>query len=312
MDDETGRAPGSAPDITRPAWRRITGIFAFVLVVGIAACSSTAVLDEHLVGWQGEHDQQTHDFAHQSFALNRQLSSQADAVASSRALNWSHYAEPMLQTATRSRTVHEAQGRALVLERFLAHMHADPDVGATEEWFTGQVRAIEAEADAAAAETAAVTGTFAAPLAMGEDAFRGVAAAAAREGRVRGEALQLADLRRTAGNYFRRLGYDERTLAFDRGDGATPVPDEHLIAGVDRRLGWAALRQSILEPRTCTTVEARVHCAPVPAGTAPPVVAQDQEVVTPPPPRSILPGDTNRWSEPKVRAPDLLERRPGW
>ena len=77
---------------------------------------------------------------------------------------------------------------------------------------------------------------------MSEESFGRITRAAAAEGRVRGEAMQLADLRRTAANYFRRLGYDKGTLAFDRGDGTAPAPDERLLAGVDGRLGWPGLR----------------------------------------------------------------------
>lgn len=283
-----------------------------MLAASSAACSSDRVLDEHLAGWQSQHDAQTHAFAHDSFALNRRASAEADTPARSGVLQWPDYADPMLATATQTRAVHQAQGRALVLDRFLAHMRADPDVGATEAWIGGEVGAIKAAADAVGAEIAALANAFAGPLAMSEDTFRRVANAAAEEGRVRGEALQLADLRRTAGNYFRRLGYDERTLAFDRGDGSVPVPDLRLVADVERRLGWAGLRQAILQPRTCARPETVVTCAPAPAGTAPPVVAQDQPLAVPPLDRSILPGDNVRWSDPRLRAPDLLKRRPGW
>ncbi len=163
-----------------------------------------------------------------------------------------------------------------------------------------------------AAETAAVAGAFDGPLAMNEETFRRVAGAAAREGRVRGEALQLADLRRTAGNYFRRLGYDERTLAFDRGDRSAPVPDERLVASVEGRLGWAGLRHAILQPRTCTQAGMSVSCAPAPADAGPVVLTEGEELAPPPLDPSILPGDNIRWSEPRVRATDLLKRRPGW
>lgn len=304
--------PGPALQATRRAPGRITGIFAAFLATAAAGCSSTSVVDDHLAGWQREHDAQTHAFAHDSFALNRQASEEAARLAGSGSLLWADYAEPMLRTATRSRAVHQAQGRAVALERFLTLMRTDPDAATTEAWFAERVRATEAAADEAAAETAAVAGAFDRPLPISEDTFRRVAAAAAREGRVRGEALQLADLRRTAGNYFRRRGYDERTLAFDRGDGSEPVPDERLVASVESRLGWAGLRQAILRPRTCAQAEAEVTCAPEPPGTGPVVITEGEGLAPPPLDPSILPGDNIRWSEPRMRSTDLLKRRPGW
>lgn len=299
------------PETTRRAPRRITLLFACLLASGLSACSSSPAIDGYVAGWQAEHDAQTHAFAHDSFALNRQAEAQAAALARSGALAWPHYAEPLLRTATRSRTVHQAQGRALVLERFLAHMRAAPDVAATEAWFAGQVEAIEAAAAAAGSETAAEVDAFASPMPMSEESFGRITRAAAGEGLVRGEAMQLADLRRSTANYFRRLGYDKGTLAFDRGDGTEPGPDERLHAGVDGRLGWAGLRQAILQPRSCIREAATVTCAPAPAG-APPPVAEDEPLAPPPPQRSLLPGESIRWAEPKVRAPDLLDRRPGW
>lgn len=299
------------PETTRRAPRRITLLFACVLASGLSACSSSPAIDGYVAGWQAEHDAQTHAFAHDSFALNRQADAQGAALARSGALAWPHYAEPLLRTATRSRTVHQAQGRALVLERFLAHMRAAPDVAATEHWFAGQVEAIEAAAAAVGSETAAEVRAFASPMSMSEESFGRITRAAAGEGRVRGEAMQLADLRRSTANYFRRLGYDKGTLAFDRGDGTEPGPDERLLAGVDGRLGWAGLRQAILQPRSCIREAATVTCAPAPAG-APPPVAEDEPLAPPPPQRSLLPGESIRWAEPKVRAPDLLDRRPGW
>jgi hypothetical protein len=288
---------------------RITPLFAGLLAIGLAACSSPPI-DEYLAGWQAEHDAQTHAFAHDSFALNREAEAQSAALVRSRSLNWPHYGEPLLRTATRSRTVHQAQGRALVLERFLAHMRTAPDVAATEQWFAGQVQAVEAAAAAAGGETAAVVRAFGSALPMSEESFGRVTRAAAAEGRVRGEAMQLADLRRTAANYFRRLGYDKATLAFDRGDGTGTVADERMLAGVDGRLGWPRLRQAILQPRSCAQEGAVVICAPASDGTPPPVV--EDEPMAPPPQRSLLPGESIRWAEPKVRAPDLLDRRPGW
>ncbi len=109
---------------TRRAPGQITGIFAGLLAAVVAGCASAPVADEHLAGWQGEHDAQTHTFAHDSFALNREASEEAARLARSGSLRWPDYAEPILRTATRSRAVHQAQGRALVLERFLARMRA--------------------------------------------------------------------------------------------------------------------------------------------------------------------------------------------
>lgn len=306
-----GRVPLPARETTSARALWITLVFAGLFAGGVSACSSAPNLDAHLAGWQAEHDAATHAFAHESFTLNRQAGAQAQRLARSGAVDWPAYAEPMLRTATQSRTVHQAQGRALVLERFLEHMRASPELGATEGWFAGEVRALEDAAEAAGGETAAETRALAGPLPMSEETFRRIAAAVAREGRVRGEALQLAELRRTASNYFRRLGYDKRTLAFDRGDGAATVADERLLAGVDARLGWAELRQAILQPRSCGREAAAVICTPSPAGMPPPV-AEDEPLTPPPPQRSVLPGDSIRWAEPKVRAPDLLDRRPGW
>lgn len=282
------------------------------LLAATAACSSDPVLDEHLAGWQSQHDAQTHAFAHDNFALSRQADAEAGTLARSGVLEWRHYAEPLLATATRSRAVHQAQGRAVVLERFLAHMRGDPGVDSTEAWFAREIELVRAAADEAGAGTAAVSRGFGQAQAMSEDTFRRVATAAAREGTVRGEALELADLRRTAGNYFRRRGFDKRTLAFDRDDAAAPVPDERLVADVERHLGWAGLRQVILEPRTCVRPETVVMCAPAAPGTAPPLVAPEELEAEPPPERSFLPGENLRWSEPRLRAPDLLKRRPGW
>lgn len=305
-----GGVPLPAGETTRAPARWITLVFAGLLAGGLSACSSAPNLDAHLAGWQAEHDAATHAFAHDSFALNRQAGAQAERLARSGAVEWPAYAEPMLRTATRSRTVHQAQGRALVLERFLGHMRASPDVGATESWFAGEVRAIEEAAEAAGGETAAEARALSGPLPMSEETFRRIGAAAAREGRVRGEALQLAELRRTASNYFRRLGYDKDALTFDHGDGGTTIADERLLEGVDARLGWAELRQAILQPRSCSRRDAAVTCAPSPAGVPPPVA--EEPLAPPPPQRSVLPGDSIRWAEPKVRAPDLLDRRPGW
>lgn len=232
-------------------------------------------------------------------------------MAGSEALEWRSYADPLLSMATRSRAVHQSQGRALVLDRFMTHMRGNPDVAATEAWFAGAVDAVRAAADEAGAETAAVAKAFAEPLAVSEDAVVRVVTAAGQEGTIRGEALQLGDLRRTAGNYFRRLGYDKRSLAFDRGE-AAPVPDERLVTDVENRLGWAGLRHAVVAARTCTRREATVICAPAPPGTAPEVIPEEQAVAPPLPERSILPGEAIRWFEPKVRAPDLLKRRPGW
>jgi predicted outer membrane protein len=298
-----------SPETTRTAARRITPRFAWLLAIGLAACSSPPI-DEYLTGWQAEHDAQTHAFAHDSFALNREAGAQAAALARSRSLNWPHYAEPLLRTATRSRTIHQAQGRALVLERFLAYMRTAPDVAAAEQWFAGQVQAVEAAATATGDDTAAEVRAFGAPLPMSEESFGRVTRAAATEGRVRGEAMQLADLRRTAANYFRRPGYDKGMLTFNRVDWPETVPDERLLANVDSRLGWAELRQAILQPRSCAPEGAAVTCATAPGGTPPPVA--EDEPMAPPPQRSLLPGESIRWAEPKVRAPDLLDRRPGW
>lgn len=306
-----GEVSPLAPETARRTAGRITSRFAAILLGGLCACSSAPNLDEHLAGWQGEHDAATHAFAHESFTLNRQAEVQAEKLERSGLTDWPQYAEPILRTATRSRTVHQAQGRAMVLERFLAHMRGDPGVEPTEKWFADQVQSIEAAAAASGAETSAAAAAFGSPLTMSEETFRRVVAAAAGEGRVRGEALQLADLRRTAGNYFRRLGYDERTLAFDRGGGKATAPDERLLASVDARSGWPQLRQAILQPRSCSRQASLVTCAPVPAGAPPPVV-EDEPAMAPPPQRSMLPGDSIRWAEPKVRAPDLLDRRPGW
>jgi hypothetical protein len=297
------------PETTRVAAGRITPLFAGLLAIGLAACSSPAI-DEYLGGWQAEHDAQTHAFAHDSFALNREAEAQAAALARSGSLNWPHYAEPLLKTATRSRTIHQAQGRALVLERFLAHVRTAPDVAATEQWFAGEGRAVEAAAAAAGGETAAEVRAFGSALPISEESFARLTRAAATEGRVRGQAMQLADLRRSAANYFRRLGYDKDTLALDRGNGAGPAADERLQASVDGRLGWAGLRQAIQQPRSCAREEAAVTCAPAP-GNTPPAVAEDEPMALPPQ-RSLLPGESIRWAEPKVRAPDLLDRRPGW
>lgn len=306
-----GRVPLPARETTRGRALWITPVFVALLAGGVSACSSAPSLDAHLAGWQAEHDAATHAFAHESFTLNRRAGAQEERLAGSGALDWPAYAEPMLRTATQSRTLHQAQGRALVLERFLQHMRASSEVGATEGWFAGEVRALEEAAEAAGGETAAEARALAGPLPMSEETFRRVGAAAAREGRVRGEALQLAELRRSASNYFRRLGYDKRTLAFDHGDGTATVADERLLASVDARLGWADLRQAILQPRRCSRQDAAVTCAPSPAGVPPPV-AEDEPLTPPPPQRSVLPGDSIRWAEPKVRAPDLLDRRPGW
>jgi hypothetical protein len=289
---------------------RITLLSASLLAIGVSACSSAPAIDDYLAGWQAEHDAEIHAFAHDSFVLNRQAEAQGRALARSGALAWPHYAEPLLRTATRSRTVHQAQGRALVLERFLAHMRASPEAAATGRWFAGEVEAVETAAAQAGAKTAAEVRALASALPMTEESFGRIVRPAAEEGRVLGEAMQLADLRRSASNYFRRLGYDKETLGFARGDETATVADERLLAGVNGRLGWTGLRQALLQPRSCVRDAAGVTCAPAPAGAPPPEV--DDEPLTPPPQRSLLPGESIRWAEPKVRAPDLLDRRPGW
>lgn len=305
-------APAPAPRRTRITPGRITATFALLLAAAVAACTSTPVLEDHLAGWQGERDAQKHAFAHQSFALNRELNAQASTPAPAEALQWPRHAAPMLETATQARAVHQAEGRALVLERLLTHMRGDPSVAETEAWFAGETGAIEAAADAAGTETAAVAATFAEPLALNEGTLRRVSATAAREGRIRGEAFQLTGLRRSAGNYFRRLGYDKSALAFAADEAGGPAPEQRLMSSVDNRLGWAALREAILQPRTCERTEATVTCAPDPAGGAPLPDGPAQDVAPPARERTILPGESIRWSEPKVRAPDLLDRRPGW
>jgi hypothetical protein len=294
--------------------RRVIAV-ACLVVVACVACASSSVLDDFIAGWQSQKDGYVHDFVHRSFLEQRKVADERAKLVQSGAVEWSSYARRILATATLARAITEAKGRAQMLERFLEHMQAAPGADATTDWFSASAAELRQSARNTGARTEDLVRELGSPLAITVAALERVELQAAAQGQARGEALQLADLRGSAGLYYGRIGYDPTALGFlagGAGAGTGEARQDPLVGAVEQESGWAALRQAILQPRSCAHTTGAVVCTKLSEAEAQAVRAAAPPPVPPAAGEAARPVEDLGDFRPRVFAPDLLDRRPGW
>lgn len=235
-------------------------------------CGSGNIRDDFVRGWQGQRDVFIHQYVHQSFAQERRWAAQRATLVRSKSLDWPVYARPALVSAVRTEALSQDRGRAVSLERFLAHMRTTPTADATARWFDTEAAAIEEAAEETAAASRALAATLAGSRPVDDDLFQRIETVAAARGEARGRALQHADLRRTARLYFRARD-DEVVIPGADGDlsAGTMEPGvaigarrDPLVDGVNRLLEQSDLRPALLQPRQCDRRNGTVFCTPRP------------------------------------------------
>lgn len=286
--------------------RPIVTVFAVAAAALCAACASGRVLDDYLAGWQSQRDSSTATFVHRNFVFQRDPKAEwaagsAKAAESSDALEWAAYARPTLAAATRSRAIFIDRGRAEVLDRFLAHMRADPGAEATTQWFTAEESGLRDAAQQAGARAGAVVAESAGPLRIGEQWSQRIVELAAEQGSLRGRALALSELRRTAALYYRDIGFDRDTLGFvapARSTAGSAEMSGDLVEQVDTQAGWSMIGNALIAPYRCERSGGEVSCvrtgsvfAPDPrsAKVSPDDGSMDRPIEGP-----IMPGDGAR------------------
>ncbi len=300
--------------------KRAIGAF---LLAACAGCASGDIRDDYVAGWQSQRDVYIHQFVHANFARERAWAVQSEKLEKSESVDWPDYARPLLAAATRARALSEDRGRALVLERFLAHMRTTPTAQATADWFAADAADIRDAAKDSVERTRALLGRLATSADMTEDLFQRIEASAAAEGVVRGRARQHADLRRTAGLYFRARD-DQVVLPEDAGPddpGLTNGGDKiaatssigarrDLIGEVDRLLDSADLRAAILQPRECHRTDDVVTCVPQSTGAA--VSEGEGTEATSPADTLTAPADNANEAWPNMPRREFFEERSRW
>lgn len=302
--------------------KRIATGFVIATAALCAACATSPVLDDYLAGWQSQRDGAIATFAHRNFTFQRGAAERAK-VAQSGSLNWADYARPTLAAATRSRAVFIDRGRADVFDRFLAHMRADPAAEATTVWFAAEETKIREQAKKVGDQAGALLAEFAGPIRVGESWGARIVALAADQGTVRGAALALGELRRTAALFYGDVGYDKRTLGFFLPEGAPGGDgrDIGLVREVEAEAGWSAMRDALISARRCEA-GGGVTCARTGKTVEPGVLAPDQRSTTLPPgdgsasgpiEGAIMPGDgENRIPSTGPSPIDSLNQQHGW
>ncbi len=299
---------------------RAVGAF---LLAACAGCASGNIRDAYVAGWQSQRDVYIHQFVHANFARERAWAVQSEKLEKSESVDWPDYARPLLAAATRARALSEDRGRALDLERFLAHMRSTPTAQATVDWFAGDAADIRNAANDSVERTKELLGRLAGPAQLTEDLFQRIASSAAAEGVVRGRALQHANLRRTAGLYFRARD-DQVVLPGDAGPDGAGLRDggdetaatggigarRDLIGEVDRLLDSADLRAAILRPRACHRTDEVVTC--VPQSTGAEVPEGDGTGATSPADALTPPADNANEVWPNMPRREFFEEGSGW
>lgn len=286
--------------------------FAVVVVFAVAGCAGGSVRDSFVAGWQDQRDAFIARFVHANFVQEKRWIADSEILARSGSTDWPAYAGPTLAAAMRAQALSQDRGRAETLERFLAHMRTTPTAAATAEWFADEAVRIRESAQVIAATTDALVAELDGGTTASAALLQRISAAAGAEGRVRGRALQYADLRRTARLYFDARDDDVVIAAAQGAPIAAAGGDRTLLAEVNRILATGDLRATLLRPYRCERADAAVYCAPGPPGATGLALPPDRAPGTMPADDLIGPADDATGGDPDLPRRDIYEGRYGW